>query len=240
MVIAPTISAMTAVGGMPSVNSGMNEVCAAALFADSGPATPSTAPLPNSLGRLDTFFSRPYAANDASSAPPPGRMPSSEPMVVPRMTAGIERRISSRFGISEVSFCCRMSRFSFFVRLIRISAKPKTPTAICAVPMPSVSSGTPNEKRAMPEFTSVPTMPNNRPSTIIAIALRSEPCASTTAPIMPSTISEKYSAGPNLSASSVIGSAKAASSNVPTQPAKNEPSAAIHSAAPARPLRAIW
>ena len=29
-------------------------------------------------------------------------------------------------------------------------------------------------------------------------------------------------------------------SSVPTQPAKNEPSAAIASAAPARPLRAIW
>ena len=60
---------------------------------------------------------------------------------------------------------------------------------------------------------------------IIAIALSSEPEASTTAPIRPSTISEKYSAGPNLNASSVSGGANAAMMTVPTQPAKNEPSA---------------
>ncbi|MNL17720.1 hypothetical protein D3C87_1388290 [compost metagenome] len=46
MVIAPTISAITALGGMPSVSSGMNEVCAPALLADSGPATPRMLPLP--------------------------------------------------------------------------------------------------------------------------------------------------------------------------------------------------
>ena len=33
MVMAPTISAITAFGGMPSVSSGMNEVCAPALLA---------------------------------------------------------------------------------------------------------------------------------------------------------------------------------------------------------------
>ena len=58
MIMAPTISAITAFDGMPSVSMGMNEVCAAALFADSGAATPSTAPLPNSSGRLESFFSR--------------------------------------------------------------------------------------------------------------------------------------------------------------------------------------
>ncbi len=57
MVIAPTISAITAFGGMPSVSSGMNEVCAAALLALSGPATPSIAPWPKRDGSLATFFS---------------------------------------------------------------------------------------------------------------------------------------------------------------------------------------
>ena len=75
---------------------------------------------------------------------------------------------------------------------------------------------------------------------IIEIAFSSDPEARTTAPIRPSTISEKYSAGPNLKASSVSGGAKAAMTTVPTQPAKNEPSAATESAAPARPWRAIW
>jgi len=36
---------------------GMNEVWAPALLADSGPATPSIAPLPNCSGWLETFFS---------------------------------------------------------------------------------------------------------------------------------------------------------------------------------------
>jgi hypothetical protein len=48
---------MTALDGMPSVSIGMNEVCAAALLAASGAATPSTAPLPNWLGVLESFFS---------------------------------------------------------------------------------------------------------------------------------------------------------------------------------------
>jgi hypothetical protein len=35
----------------------MNAVCAAALLADSGPATPSTAPSPNFSGCREIFFS---------------------------------------------------------------------------------------------------------------------------------------------------------------------------------------
>ncbi|MNL41176.1 hypothetical protein D3C87_1635750 [compost metagenome] len=54
---APIISAITGWAGMPKVMSGMNEVCAAALLADSGPATPSMAPLPNSCGCLESRFS---------------------------------------------------------------------------------------------------------------------------------------------------------------------------------------
>ena len=75
---------------------------------------------------------------------------------------------------------------------------------------------------------------------IMAIALISDPDASTTAPISPSTMSEKYSAGPNLKASSVSGGANAAMTIVPTQPAKKEPRPAAASAGPARPWRAIW
>src|SRR6478752_2956820 len=69
MVIAPTINAITALGGMPSVSSGMNDVCAAALLALSGAATPSMAPRPNREGSLAIFFSNVYAANDAITAP---------------------------------------------------------------------------------------------------------------------------------------------------------------------------
>src|SRR6218665_2813755 len=59
MVIAPTISAITALGGIPSVSSGMKEVCAPALLAASGAATPRMLPWPNgtSPGCNRVFFS---------------------------------------------------------------------------------------------------------------------------------------------------------------------------------------
>ena len=66
------------------------------------------------------------------------------------------------------------------------------------------------------------------------------PCASTAAATRPISISEKYSGAPNLSASSASGGPDSAISSVPTVPAKNEPIAAMASAGPARPCRAIW
>ena len=107
-------------------------------------------------------------------------------------------------------------------------------------PMPSISSGVLKEKRATPELTSVPIMPSSRPRIVIRTALSTEPSASATAETRPSTISEKYSAASNLSARSASGGANAAITSVATLPAKNDPSAAMHSAAPARPCRAIW
>jgi hypothetical protein len=68
----------------------------------------------------------------------------------------------------------------------------------------------------------------------IAIALRSDPRARTTAAIKPQTISEKYSAGPNCNAMVASGGAASAIKSVAVQPAKNEPSAAMPSAGPAR------
>lgn len=57
MIIAPTINAITGFAGIPSVNSGIKLVCAPALLADYGPATPAIAPLPNSSGVLEMRFS---------------------------------------------------------------------------------------------------------------------------------------------------------------------------------------
>ena len=45
--------------GIPNVNNGINTPAAAALFAASGPATPSIAPLPNSSLFFDNAFSTP-------------------------------------------------------------------------------------------------------------------------------------------------------------------------------------
>ena len=91
-----------------------------------------------------------------------------------------------------------------------------------------------------PVSMSAPTVESRTPKRIIATALLSEPCASTTAKIRPMIISEKYSAGPNRSPRLVIGPATAAIMMVATVPAKKEPIAARPSASPAWPLRAIW
>ena len=48
IIIAPSMSAITALDGMPRVSMGIKEVWAPALFAASGAATPSIAPVPNS------------------------------------------------------------------------------------------------------------------------------------------------------------------------------------------------
>ena len=80
----------------------------------------------------------------------------------------------------------------------------------------------PKVKRVPPVLPSVPTRPSSRPSMIIATALSTEPCASTTAATRPSTISEKYSGAPNDWPTLASGGAKAAISAVATQPAKNE------------------
>ena len=55
--IATRMIAAVAVVGRPSVRSGSSVPAAEALLAASGPATPSMAPLPNSSGCLDSFFS---------------------------------------------------------------------------------------------------------------------------------------------------------------------------------------
>ena len=121
-----------------------------------------------------------------------------------------------------------------------ISANPNTPIATVAKPSPSASSGILNAIRDAPVSISDPTIDSSNPNTIIAIAFNIDPFASTTAKIRPSTISEKYSAGPNASASLVRGAPSTAISTVATQPAKNDPIAAMASAGPARPCFAIW
>jgi hypothetical protein len=88
--MAPTISAITALGGMPSVSSGMNEVCEPALLADSGPPHRGCCPCRRALRRAQLGLlldgvgrkgrqQRTAAGQDAQHA---------EPSAVPRSTAG--------------------------------------------------------------------------------------------------------------------------------------------------------
>ena len=121
-----------------------------------------------------------------------------------------------------------------------ISPIANTPTATTMKPMPSESSVMPKLKRWTPVLTSEPTLPSSRPIATMASDFIMSPCASTAAATRPISISEKYSGEPNLSATSASGGPNSAISSVPTVPAKNEPMAAIASAGPARPCRAIW
>ena len=56
--MAPAIRAIMGLEGIPSVRSGMKELCAPALLALSGAATPSTAPWPKREGSSASFFSK--------------------------------------------------------------------------------------------------------------------------------------------------------------------------------------
>ena len=57
MMRAPSSSAVTALDGMPSDSMGIIAPATAALFAASGPATPSITPVPNFSGCRDSFRS---------------------------------------------------------------------------------------------------------------------------------------------------------------------------------------
>ena len=120
-----------------------------------------------------------------------------------------------------------------------MSPRPINPMASTAKPMPSDSPGRSRLKRCVPGDGSGPTCDSSRPSTAMASALSSEPGAITAAPIRPSVISAKASAGSNASARVDSSGATPAMSAVPTPAANNELSVATVSATPARPCRAI-
>jgi cytoskeletal protein RodZ len=167
-------------------------------------------------------------------------MPKIEPRMVPRAIAPEESTRSCRVGIKPEILALTISRLSADIsRLRMISAKPNRPIATLVKPIPSDNSAISNVMRPAPVSRSEPTIDSSRPVNTMATDLSTEPRASTTAKIRPSSISEKYSAGPNSSARLVKGAPSAATSTVEIQPAKNEPIAEIDNAAPARPCRAI-
>ena len=120
------------------------------------------------------------------------------------------------------------------------SPTPNRPIATTANSMPSDNAMMPKVKRVPPVLPSVPTRPNSSPRMIMATALSTEPWASTTAAIRPSSSSEKYSGAPNDWPTLASGGANRTMTMVAIVPAKNDASAATASAAPARPRRAIW
>ena len=82
-------------------------------------------------------------------------------------------------------------------------------------------------------------MANSSPITVISRAARMFLPARPTTRQRPATIRAKNSAGPNFSASVASGMATTTSATVASTPPTNEPMAAMPSADPARPWRAI-
>src|SRR5713101_9780126 len=83
-IMAASSSAATGTPGTPRASIGTNAPEVAALLADSGPATPATAPRPNSSGCLETFRSTAYETNVEITCAEPGMMPIKNPSTVPR------------------------------------------------------------------------------------------------------------------------------------------------------------
>ncbi len=148
--------------------------------------------------------------------------------------------MSAQVGIRFFTSFAKTSTFSVRARFCTISATAKRPTATTVKPTPSSSSGIPKEKRGRPEVTSVPTMPSMSPKTTIASDFTRSPCASTAENTRPMSISEKYSAAPISSAHWPTSGPKKATSSVEMMPPTKEAIAAVASAGPARPWRAIW
>ena len=190
MIIAPIMMAITGFDGMPSVSIGMNDVCAPALLAASGPATPSIAPWPNRLGGW-RYASSPVSTTRTKRAS--RRRPAGCREWYPSRSragwAGPCGLILARW-LRSATLAARATRGrSGLSRLPMISGRPKTPMRHGTNCNPSSSSGRSNEKRSVPEFISVPMRPSTTPTRPVPIACSSEPGAITIAAIRPNTIS---------------------------------------------------
>ena len=86
----------------------------------------------------------------------------------------------------------------------------------------------------------MPTNPSIRPSRRLSQPERFSPPRTVVTVTKASTINAKYSADPKASAMRTMTGAVRVSASVASVPATNDPIAAVASAAPARPLRAIW
>ncbi len=120
------------------------------------------------------------------------------------------------------------------------SPSANTPIATTMKSIPERSSSLPNVNRLVELNRSVPMLAIHRPTSAASSALTIERPASSTTSARPSDIRPKYSGELNESASLAIGGATSMSPSTPTVPATKDAIAAMPSAGPARPLRAIW
>ena len=141
---APSMSAMAAPAGIPSVNIGMKCVRAAALFAASGPATPSIAPCPKRLGSFASWRSIAYEANELRSGPVPGKIPRNPPSAVPRSTGFHDSFRSFRVGNRPVTLAMASAHCTGKPTFMMTSVNANRPTATATKLTASVNAGMPN------------------------------------------------------------------------------------------------
>src|ERR1051326_5939405 len=221
--------------GMTSVSNGTSAPPVSELLAPSGAATPSTAPLPNSAGRLDPAFSTPYEMNEAMVEPAPGstpiRNPSTEPFTNAKRqsfrSCTVGRRLRRPLGTGRAWPSARVSMHA------STSPSANTPMATTTKSMPESSSRRPNVKREVVLKGSVPMPEIHSPTSIASSAFSIERPASSTTMARPSAMSEKYSGALNASATLASGGATSIRPITPTVPATNDAIAAIPRAAPA-------
>ena len=87
---AASITAGTGPVGHARARAAAPGALAAALLADSGPATPSIAPLPKRSGCLESLRSRAYETKEEMTCADPGMMPMMKPSTVPRAIGAAE------------------------------------------------------------------------------------------------------------------------------------------------------
>ena len=142
-IMAASITAGIGPEGTPRASIGTNAPDVAELLADSGPATPATAPFPNSSGRLESLRSIAYDTKLEMMCAEPGITPIRKPSTVPRPIGAADSPHSRREGNSSRSLGLITAGGVGWPAVARISARPKRPTATGTMPMPSPSSTTP-------------------------------------------------------------------------------------------------
>src|SRR4051812_47257949 len=180
--------------------------------------------------------------NEAMVAPAPGKQPSRKPVTEPLRkakrqalsSAALGRRLRKPFGTGST---CASSPASM---LASTSEMANTPIAITMTSMPPSSVDCPKMNRACAVKMSVPIEVSQSPSSIDRRPLISDGPERSTTSASPRHISAKYSGELKDSAKAETGGAINDKAITPNVPATNEAMAAIPSAAPARPLRAIW
>ena len=175
-----------------------------------------------------------------SSAPPAGRAPIGKPRPAP-LSQAFQLRRQSLFESIRPPSMRMISPPAVRPCQARYIASPTAnkPTAAIVTSMPSSNSAVPKVNRGCPVCKSIPTKPKSRPRASAIRPRKTERPSTADTATSASTINAAYSAGPKASAASTTSGAKNVKASVPIVPATKLPMAAVASAGPPRPLRAI-